>query len=943
MRLKKWLLGFATFAAMVVICAVCAGAETYGDFEYSVLDDGTVGITKYIGNAEKVDIPAEIDGKKVTEIGRFAFENHSTFTSVTIPDSVIHIGTMAFATCDSLESVKLPGNLKVIEEALFAHCKALKSINIPDGVTSIDWAAFLNCTSLTSVTIPDSVTSIKREAFFGCTSLKSVTIPASVVSIGEYAFGYYYDENRYNEKVSGFKINYVKNTYGHYYATKNGFSDETCFVTEENYDGTISIQRYAGNEKTLTIPSEINGKQVDSIAFDAFADSENLESVTIPDTVTYIESVAFPGCISLTSISIPETVTGIGDYAFLNCPLLKSVTIPASTDYIGEYAFGFCGDNGNFTKVDGFRINYVKNTYGHYYAIKNGFASGSCLATKELSDGTLAITGYAGEDKSYAIPSEINGKKVTAIYDDAFAGSNMLTNVTIPNSITMIGYQAFINCPLLKSVTIPASVDIINDKAFGYMVDEDRNLTKVDGFKINYTKHTYGHYYAITNGFSDEACLVTEKLVDGTVGIKGFVGNDSSITVPSEIGGKKVTEICNDAFSNNTTLTSVDLPDTIRVITPYAFAGCTSLENITIPDSVISVYSEAFDNTAIVNNQTTPVKYVGNWVVGCDRNVKTVSLKEGTVGIASSSFYNCEDLQSVTIPDSVKNIGYGAFENTAVLNNQTTPVKYVDKWVVDGDNKIKTASIKEGTVGIAEYAFGYLGDLASIKIPDSVKYICVNAFAGCTSLENVEIPDSVTSIGDYAFFGCVSLKSVTIPDTVKNIGERAFGYYFNSDKGVISKYDGFNIYCYGDSVAEKYAKDNGFEYEILECKVHKFGEWKITKDATCTENGTKVRICTVCGKEETVIIPAKGHQYTKTVVAPTYTSTGYTLYKCSVCGYSYKEITGKPGESDPVKPGECSGEPVNPPTGAAVAVIPALLAAAAVATTGIVLKRKRSK
>ena len=94
---------------------------------------------------------------------------------------------------------------------------------------------------------------------------------------------------------------------------------------------------------------------------------------------------------------------------------------------------------------------------------------------------------------------------------------------------------------------------------------------------------------------------------------------------------------------------------------------------------------------------------------------------------------------------------------------------------------------------------------------------------------------------------------------------------------------------------------------------------------------------------------AQGHQYTKTVVAPTYTSAGYTLYKCSVCGYSYKEITVKPGEttepgeSDPVKPGDCSGEPVNPPTGAAVAVIPAVLAAATAATTGIVLKRRRSK
>ena len=87
MKLKKWLLGFATFAAMVVICAVCAGAETFGDYEYSVLNDGTVEITDYNGSAEKVDIPKTIDGKTVTKIGVSAFEDCTNFKSITIPDS----------------------------------------------------------------------------------------------------------------------------------------------------------------------------------------------------------------------------------------------------------------------------------------------------------------------------------------------------------------------------------------------------------------------------------------------------------------------------------------------------------------------------------------------------------------------------------------------------------------------------------------------------------------------------------------------------------------------------------------------------------------------------------------------------------------------------------------------------------------------------------------
>ena len=96
MKVKKWLLGLVTFAAMAVLCAVCAGADTYGDFNYSVLDNGTVTITRYSGSAKKVDIPEKIDGKSVTEIRYSAFYGCTSLTSVTIPKSVTGIDDWAF-------------------------------------------------------------------------------------------------------------------------------------------------------------------------------------------------------------------------------------------------------------------------------------------------------------------------------------------------------------------------------------------------------------------------------------------------------------------------------------------------------------------------------------------------------------------------------------------------------------------------------------------------------------------------------------------------------------------------------------------------------------------------------------------------------------------------------------------------------------------------------
>ena len=159
MKLKRFAAGFvAAVMAFTVVgtplgdilpevkvnVATVAGAETYGDFWYDILDDGTVEITDYSGSAENVNIPAEIDGKSVTSIGDNAFYNCSSIISITIPNSVTSIGDYAFDWC--------------------LH---LKSITIPNSVTSIGYSAFIECTSLTRITIPDSVTSIDCSAFGG--------------------------------------------------------------------------------------------------------------------------------------------------------------------------------------------------------------------------------------------------------------------------------------------------------------------------------------------------------------------------------------------------------------------------------------------------------------------------------------------------------------------------------------------------------------------------------------------------------------------------------------------------------------------------------------------------------------------------------------------------------------------------------------------------------
>ena len=153
----------------------------------------------------------------VTTIGHYAFNGCSSLTSVNIPDSVTTIGNAAFSDCSSLQEYNgkfasedgrcliidgilnsfapaglteytIPDSVTEIGTGAFYDCTSLTSVTIPDSVTTIGGSAFQNCNSLTSITIPNSVTTIEEWAFYGCSSLTSVTIPDSVTTIGHYAF-----------------------------------------------------------------------------------------------------------------------------------------------------------------------------------------------------------------------------------------------------------------------------------------------------------------------------------------------------------------------------------------------------------------------------------------------------------------------------------------------------------------------------------------------------------------------------------------------------------------------------------------------------------------------------------------------------------------------------------------------------------------------------------
>lgn len=185
------LLAIVMLFSLTVCLSLSASAETSGDFEYTVLEDGTAEITGYTGEAISLSIPESLDGYTVTSIGEYAFSKYpdmSSFTSVEIPDSVINICDNAFFRCENLESAVIGKGVCNIGFRAFFGCTSLKELTISEGVDRIESAAFFGCTSITEIVLPNSVTYIDARAFAECTGLESIKMPEGLTYLSSSAF-----------------------------------------------------------------------------------------------------------------------------------------------------------------------------------------------------------------------------------------------------------------------------------------------------------------------------------------------------------------------------------------------------------------------------------------------------------------------------------------------------------------------------------------------------------------------------------------------------------------------------------------------------------------------------------------------------------------------------------------------------------------------------------
>jgi hypothetical protein len=294
---------------------VAGAALTYGDYNYTVLDDGTVEITKYAGSDKEVVIPSTINGKKVTSIGEKAFYFCESLTKVTIPNSVTSIGEDAFFYCRSLASVTIPNSVISIGDSAFYGCASITSITIPNSVASMDECAFYGCTGLKSITIPNSVTSIASTAFMDCSSLANITVGSK---------------------------------------NKNYSSEDGVLFNKDKTE--LCIYPAGNSKKEYKIPSSVT-----SIGNDSFSDCKNLKNITISNSVAIIGAYAFSDCSSLTKVTIPDSTVRIGANAFIGCTSLTNITVDSKNkDYLSENGVLF---NKEKTKLVAYPIANSRKEY----------------------------------------------------------------------------------------------------------------------------------------------------------------------------------------------------------------------------------------------------------------------------------------------------------------------------------------------------------------------------------------------------------------------------------------------------------------------------------------------------------------------------------------------------------------------------------------------------
>ncbi|MEG1499723.1 MAG: leucine-rich repeat protein, partial [Clostridia bacterium] len=439
-----------------------AFTEINGGADYSVrAKNSSIAVNNLV-------IPSTYNGKPVTTIADNGFQYCANLTgTLTIPSSVTSIGSYAFHGCTGFTgNLAIPDSVITIGEYAFSWCTGLLgTLTIPNSVTSIRGAAFYNCTGLSgTLTIPSFLTSISNHVFYNCKGLTgTLAIPETITSIGDAAF-------QMCIGLSGTLTipNSVTSVGAWAFDGCKGFTGTLTLGNSLITIGKNAFQNSYGFSGPLTIPNSVT-----SIGNDAFANCTGLRgALTISNSMTIIEKFTFWGCSGLTGVlMISNLVTSIGDCSFAHCSFKEvdmQSTVPPTL--IGTTQFAAAVEViwvPNESAVAAYKANASWQPYWNKI-----FSNENRVFEFQVSTRTITgLTAYGKTIVNITVPATIGGVPVDAIAGKSFAGNNTVQSVIISEGVKRIdgttdGQAAFDCCANLVSISIPSTMTSIGFGAF---------------------------------------------------------------------------------------------------------------------------------------------------------------------------------------------------------------------------------------------------------------------------------------------------------------------------------------------------------------------------------------------------------------------------------------------------------------------------------------------
>ncbi len=655
-----------------------------------------------------------------------------------------------------------------------------EEIILPEGITDIGAQAFEDCASLKKINLPEGLLDIGMGAFIRCSALEELVFPSTLRSVGMSAF-------------------------------------QKCASLEEVVlpEGLLYLQSGAflgcTGLRKVVLPSTLQLRLTDS---SLFQNCTALEEVILSEGFTLIPSAAFAGCTSLAKVELPSTLTRIDTLAFENCISLNRLTLPASLSTVGGGILSGCGDvelvleqgspltyeNGALYNESGFLV-YARGME-ELPPLQNGiesyaFAGNTVLKTAHIPARVTAVRSYAFRNctalEAATVPwsvEDLNGtfcgceslssvnlyQGLEIIGAQTFAGCKNLTEIRLPEGLLTIGLRAFAESGL-TSVYIPDTVTRIEQEAFL----DCPNLTRIEcgasekpkGWSDAWVPEGVEIVWGVSRD-PDPAFSYGEengylyRILDGEAILLGYKGNGKELTLPATLGGKPVTEIWQNAFS---------MLGDVRG---------ESMDKVVIPEGVKRIGEMAFFECGELSSVVLPdsLEFIGDGAFsGCA--LRKVKIPSSVAVIPADCFSSCSWLTQVEIPEGVTEIHEGAFRNSSLktvsLPASVTEIhptafsrlQFLTSFTVSSENPVYSGwgncLLKGDTVVLATGEFPQ-----EFSLPEGVRVIGENAFASAEYLKSVILPSTLERIENGAFSACTRLTCTRIPEGVTYVGDRAF-------------------------------------------------------------------------------------------------------------------------------------------------------------------------